>query len=70
MPNKRSAHKKSVTISISLSLVIKIDAVAKLTNRSRTYVIEHFIRSQINDKNDDLNVDFQVIKAAQGISLN
>jgi predicted transcriptional regulator len=50
--------------------VIKIDAVAKLTNRSRTYVIEHFIRSQINDKNDDLNVDFQVIKAAQGISLN
>lgn len=52
MPNKISPHKKSVTISISKLLVEKIDSVAKLTNRSRTFVIEQLIRTNIcNDNN-------------------
>ena len=64
MTNRRAAHKQSVTISIPRALVQKIDLVAKLTNRSRTYVIEHLIRFQINLEEDTIQTDKQVLITA------
>lgn len=65
MPNRRAAHKQSVTISIPRDLVTRIDLIAKLTNRSRTYIIEHLVRSQINLEQDSVQVDKQVLATAQ-----
>jgi predicted transcriptional regulator len=65
MPNRRAAHKQSVTISIPKALVYKIDLIAELTNRSRTYIIEHLIRSQIDLEEDKIKTDKQVLYTAQ-----
>lgn len=65
MPSRIAAHKKSVTISIPRFLVEKIDAIAALTNRSRTYVIEHLIRSQIEKPDDGIAPDKHVLAALQ-----
>ena len=65
MPNRRAVHKQSVTISIPRDLVARIDLIAKLTNRSRTYIIEHLVRSQINSELDTVQVDKQVLATAQ-----
>lgn len=62
MPNKISPHKKSVTISISKLLVEKIDSVAKLTNRSRTFVIEQLIRFHICNNNNSQEPDKSVME--------
>ena len=62
MPNKISPHKKSVTISISKLLVEKIDSVAKLTNRSRTFVIEQLIRTHICNNNNTQEPDKLVME--------
>ena len=69
MPNRRAAHKQSVTISIPRNLVTRIDLIAKLTNRSRTYIIEHLVRSQINLEQDTTQVDSQVLATAQKKNL-
>lgn len=65
MPNRRAAHKQSVTISIPKALVYKIDLIAALTNRSRTYIIEHLIRSQIDFEEDKITTDKQVLSTVQ-----
>lgn len=65
MPNRRAAHKQSVTISIPRNLVKRIDLIAKLTNRSRTYIIEHLVRAQISLEQDSVQVDKQVLATAQ-----
>ena len=65
MPNRRAAHKQSVTISIPRNLVTRIDLIAKLTNRSRTYIIEHLVRAQISLEQDSVQVDKQVLATAQ-----
>ncbi len=65
MPNRREAHKQSVTISIPKALVYKIDLIAALTNRSRTYIIEHLIRSQIDFEEDKITTDKQVLSTVQ-----
>ena len=69
MPNRRAAHKQSVTISIPRNLVTRIDLIAKLTNRSRTYIIEHLVRSQINLEQDTTQVDSQVLATARKKNL-
>ncbi len=70
MPNRRAAHKQSVTISIPRDLVTRIDLIAKLTNRSRTYIIEHLVRSQINLEHDTTRLDKQVLATAQKKNLH
>lgn len=70
MPNRIAPHKKSVTISIPKILVVKIDLIAKLTNRSRTYIIEHIIRSQIElkEEGDSIQTDMHVLEVAKKLS--
>lgn len=65
MPNKPASHKRSVTISIHKSLVAKIDRIAQLTNRSRTYVIEQLLCFQIKDYNKIREADKQVLTVAK-----
>jgi predicted transcriptional regulator len=65
MPNKPSVHKKSVTISINKKLVAKIDRIADLTNRSRTYVIEQLLCFQIKDYEKTEEADKHVLTAAK-----
>ena len=67
MPNRRYAHKQSVTISIPKALVQRMDLIGKLTNRSRTYIIEHLIRSQIVLEEDIIQTDQQVLATAQAL---
>lgn len=70
MPSRIAHHKKSVTISIPKILVVKIDLIAKLTNRSRTYIIEHIIRSQIDlkEEGDHILTDMQVLEVAKKLN--
>lgn len=67
MPYKIAPHKKSVTISISKLLVEKIDRVAKLTNRSRTFVIEQLIRTHIRNGNNTQEPDKLVMEIVNDI---
>lgn len=67
MHNRRYAHKQSVTISIPKALVQRMDLIGKLTNRSRTYIIEHLIRSQIVLEEDIIQTDQQVLATAQAL---
>ncbi|NCG08034.1 MAG: hypothetical protein GWO81_00440 [Verrucomicrobia bacterium] len=44
-----------------------MDLIGKLTNRSRTYIIEHLIRSQIVLEEDIIQTDQQVLATAQAL---
>jgi predicted transcriptional regulator len=70
MPNRRAAHKQSVTVSIPRDLVKRIDAIAEITNRSRTYIIEHLVRSQINFDGDQIQTDMQVLATAKQMGID
>lgn len=57
MPNQISKLKQRLSITMSKDLVKRIDRIAELTDRDRTYIIQALVKEQLTLLEQDLIPD-------------